>query len=198
MLFSSNIIFSQNIGINTSEPTETLDINGTVRIRAIDIKNSNESYDILVKDNNGVIKKVSKKDLEIKKETITIKLEVGETATITNTLQYNVANIIVTAGNSCGRTMIANFQTNLSALVYINAIARDKIGEIEIIPIPSSASGDTSVGYKVKFPGVTACADGGNSTAFNFTFEKKGKYTYNITNNGNIAKSYTIILQKIS
>lgn len=53
------ILFSQytgKVGINTSSPTETLDIDGSLRVRNIQQGNSTDF--ILVADGDGVIKKV--------------------------------------------------------------------------------------------------------------------------------------------
>lgn len=48
------ILINSQVGINTSLPTETLDINGSLRIRNVD---ENNIEWILGIDNSGVVKK---------------------------------------------------------------------------------------------------------------------------------------------
>ncbi|MBP2619619.1 hypothetical protein [Chryseobacterium jejuense] len=54
----SQVVLSQ-VGINTSNPTKTLDINGDMRIRNVSSTNS-DNIDFLVKDNAGNISSVSR------------------------------------------------------------------------------------------------------------------------------------------
>ncbi|MGC5746753.1 hypothetical protein [Chryseobacterium sp. NFX27] len=56
-IFSSGIFFSQ-VGINTAQPTEALDLaNGNLRIRDINTNISNDSTDkLVVTDPNGILK----------------------------------------------------------------------------------------------------------------------------------------------
>lgn len=56
-----SIIINSQVGINTTTPTETLDVNGTLRIRNINENNCVEW--ILVADNSGVIKKMKISEL---------------------------------------------------------------------------------------------------------------------------------------
>lgn len=59
----SSISFAQ-VGIGTVSPTETLDINGKIRIRDIEIVNSTSQADsVLVTNNDGVIRRINSKDL---------------------------------------------------------------------------------------------------------------------------------------
>lgn len=52
--------FSQ-IGINTNDPTKTLDVNGEARVRTLPIGNATD--ELLVADSNGNVKKISRNSL---------------------------------------------------------------------------------------------------------------------------------------
>ena len=54
------ILINSQVGINTSSPTETLDINGSLRIRNVD---ENCIEWILGIDNSGVVKKININEL---------------------------------------------------------------------------------------------------------------------------------------
>ena len=49
----------------------------------------------------------------------------------------------------------------------------------------------------VSWTGVTGCADGGNTTALNYTVTMPSAGTINLTNNGNISKGYKISLTRL-
>lgn len=52
--------FSQNVGIKTQSPTQTLDVNGSLRVRSINTAGTNTAKDsILVFENDGVLKYAS-------------------------------------------------------------------------------------------------------------------------------------------
>lgn len=55
LLVLSNVVFSQ-VGINTENPTETFDVNGTLRIRSTELLSSNRVSSLYV-DENGVVGK---------------------------------------------------------------------------------------------------------------------------------------------
>ncbi|MBV7441229.1 hypothetical protein KRX57_07335 [Weeksellaceae bacterium TAE3-ERU29] len=59
-LFSSLAFAQKNVGINTESPTETLDINGSLRVRDINTESSTpttiQNEKIVVADANGVLK----------------------------------------------------------------------------------------------------------------------------------------------
>ncbi|MBB4805016.1 hypothetical protein HNP38_000288 [Chryseobacterium defluvii] len=61
LFFFITILIKSQIGINTANPTETLDVNGTMRVRNISSLGSNASAkdSILVFDNDGVLKRVT-------------------------------------------------------------------------------------------------------------------------------------------
>ena len=59
LLLLSGLVYAQNqnVGINTTQPTETLDINGNIRVRNVNNQTTTSVTDkILVADANGVLK----------------------------------------------------------------------------------------------------------------------------------------------
>lgn len=57
-MLCSNFAFSQ-VGINTTDPTATLDINGNIRIRTLSIKKSPDASQITTVDDNGNVSKTT-------------------------------------------------------------------------------------------------------------------------------------------
>ena len=64
LLFLNNIITAQ-VGIETTSPTATLDVNGTVRVRNLTSLNSEPAIkdSIVISDGLGNIKRVSSKQI---------------------------------------------------------------------------------------------------------------------------------------
>lgn len=88
--------------------------------------------------------------------------------------------------------MITSFTSYKNTFLFINGIARD------IVP-KATLSIDSQYGINLKwnviFGTVWNCGDGGNSgngSQFDFSIEKIDYYKYNLTNKGNVAKTYTI------
>ncbi|MDL1912962.1 MAG: hypothetical protein FDW93_00300 [Bergeyella sp.] len=63
------------MGVNTNNPTSTLDVNGGVRVRKIDTFKNKPSF-VLVPDSKGVISKISVTSLESKTEVDKVKSRV--------------------------------------------------------------------------------------------------------------------------
>lgn len=123
----------------------------------------------------------------------------SSTVTVIDNLKFSSGLVTVTAGNACGRTMIANFTFNGTSLCYMSSIARDVLGQVTIIPIPGNSA--SSIGYIIKFPNTLGCADGGNGTQFDFTIQISqvvgGSAYFSITNNGNISRGYNVSITRL-
>lgn len=62
--FLGSLIASAQVGINTQQPTETLDVNGTMRVRSLGDGSSSSTYDqVLVMKSDGTVGKVSRSAL---------------------------------------------------------------------------------------------------------------------------------------
>lgn len=197
-LFYCTLLFSQ-IGINVKLPTEMLDVNGTMRIRKISELKDDSVFDLMVFDNEGVMRSVAKTGIEIKREEVSVTLNAKQSIEVVNTLGFEVSNIVVTTVNACDRAMICSFQSNMGSLLFINGIARDVAAQAQVIPIPKNSSSGVSAAYEITFPDVRGCTnDNSGSDDFNFKLEKTSTKKYKLTNNGNVTRTYILVFKKIA
>lgn len=182
-----------NVGIGLVSPEKKLDIdasNESLRIQNL-IQQVPADFDILIRE-------ATTGDVTREKYSYTVNstgIQPGASATITVPSNINIHSgfVIVKAGNACGRTMISTYVHSDMAFVYLSSVARDKVGIATYIPATTGAS----AGWGARFPNVTGCADGGGGTQFDYTIVKTAGNTYTITNNGNIAKSYSVTLFRL-
>ena len=104
-----SIFIQAQVGINTTNPTETLDVNGTVRVRTIN-ESPGDNF-LLTTNNDGVIKKTSTSYTPIRIEEYAITIPSGESHTFTTQNNFVESSLIVFAGNGCGRKMISIFSS---------------------------------------------------------------------------------------
>jgi len=182
-----------NVGIGMTTPQRKLDIdamNESLRISNL-IRQVPTDFDILLRD-------ASTGDITRQKYSYSVNstsILSGATGTITIPTGINIPNgmMILRAGNACGRTMISIFVQSDMALGYLNSVARDKVGTATY----SAAVPGSSAGWAVKFANVIGCSDGGNATQFDYTLVKTAANTYTITNNGNVARTYTLTIFRL-
>lgn len=76
------MVCKSQVGINTAEPTATLDINGNLRVRNVEACPDNDCINsILVKKNNGDVRSISKDQLGVSNN-VSFVSGTGSTATI--------------------------------------------------------------------------------------------------------------------
>ncbi|ASK32032.1 hypothetical protein CEY12_18850 [Chryseobacterium sp. T16E-39] len=183
-----------NVGIGNASPQRSLDVdakNQSLRVRNL-IRQVPMSYDILTRDiTTGDVVATSYSYTEA------VTVAAGASATVTVPATVNIATglFVVKSTNGCSRAMITSFVYNGLSLGYVSGVARDKIGNATIAPIPVSAN--SSGIWSVTFSNVTTCADGGTGTQFDFTVVKPTTDSYTITNNGNIAKTYQLTVTRL-
>lgn len=182
-----------NVGIGMTTPQRKLDIdamNESLRI-------TNISHEVPA-DFDILLREASTGDITRQKYSYSVNsasIQPGATGTITIPAATNIPSgmMILRAGNACGRTMISIYIQSDMALGYLNSVARDKVGTATY----SAAAPGSSAGWVVKFPNVTACGDGGNTSQFDYTLVKTATNTYTITNNGNITRTYTLTIFRL-
>lgn len=158
----------QQVGIGVKSPTETLDIDGTIRIREIE-ETTDINY-VLVIDNDGNTYKSDIKNFKSATEELTIKnLAKGASSTITNHTNIAEAKIIITSANDCNRQMISSFISYGNSLAFLNGVARTEI------PTVSTTLGSYSVICSLKFNTFSYSGIDGNM--FDFSFEKTNAFT---------------------
>ena len=189
MIIFSNVLFgvfafSQNgrVGINTTSPTETLDVNGNIRIRNVNTVTGLATDAVTSAGRFGVLSYVT----DVPR---TVSLSIGgltpnQSNTVTLPDGFDFSRINVFTGNACGRYMLATFTKSGDLVNFLGAQGRG-------VPGQWTASA-TANGGNVIFPGVTGCADGGNGIQFNFEISMTGS-SVTITNKGNVSKSYTVV-----
>ncbi|WP_123912768.1 hypothetical protein [Chryseobacterium pennipullorum] len=182
-----------NVGIGKTNPQRKLDIeanNQPLSIRNL-LDQTPADHNIIVRD--AITGDVVSAKYSYSTTSTSIAAGASGTVTIPAAINIPAGMFIIRATNACGRTMISTYIYSDMSLGYQSSVARDKVGVVTTSP---GAAG-SSVNWGVKFVNVTGCADGGNGTQFDYTLAKTGANTYTITNNGNIAKSYTITVFRL-
>lgn len=71
LLCSASFCFQAQVGINTKTPTRTLDVNGNLRVRSLENKSNDATYDkVLVTNSTGDIDYWTKQDVKDKIESL--------------------------------------------------------------------------------------------------------------------------------
>lgn len=183
-----------NVGIGIIDPQRSIDVdakNRSLRVRNLE-RRVPESYDILSRDLTSGNVYATSFSYSV---SVTLQPNASNTITIPSVVDLSRGLLVVQSINGCGRSMISNFVYSGLSLAYISGVARDKVGVATLEPIASSA--DTSGTWSVGFSNVTRCGDGGNETQFNFTIIKPTAESYTITNNGNVTRTYQLILKRL-
>ncbi|WP_333663649.1 hypothetical protein [Chishuiella changwenlii] len=196
LFIASPLMLLSQVGIGTQTPQATLDIQGNLRIATRG--NGQNDTKILTVNDNGVVNETVLNTIATRKYRQTLNVSPGNTNAIifTNPNGFVDSNIIVRSSNACSRNMISNFTSSDGAVGFLGGIARDKASSSTIEAIPSSES-SYSPRIIVTFANVTGCSDGGDGTQFNFSIKKLSNTEYEIRNNGNIAKTITLIWAEI-
>jgi hypothetical protein len=193
LFFLLKITYAQ-VGINTVKPTETLDVNGKLRLRNLPINNQ-VSY-LVSTDTSNVIHKIDKGLFINSIEEVSVTVQPGESVIVSNSLNFDQTSIVISSKNNCGKYMITSFLTYNDAISFINGIARHVIASSSLIAIPSNNYSQYAPIWVIKFSNVTGCS-GGNGTQFDFTLTKNGPYDYQITNDGNVERKYDFSFLKL-
>lgn len=190
-----NLVFAQ-VGVNTDNPTNTLDVNGTMRVR--DISDNNTTPYLLSTNDNGIIQKVDKNLYTSSIEEKFITINAGEIGSITNSNEYLKSSVLISSSNSCSKQMIASFITYEDALAFINGVAIDKIAIPQIVSVAANES-IYSPTWIIKFNTDQTCnTDNGGSSQFDFELRKSSQFVYEIKNIGDTTRSYDISFMKLS
>lgn len=172
------------IGIGTNDPKAKLHVNGDMILSNAPLMNSGVSS--LVRNNTtGAVGTLEQMTLTL------TGVAAGTKATVdmTNTLTHGAGFLVINTSNACSRGMESIFSFVLGSqdfgmsIAYLNGMGRDVIGQ---------ATRNSAYNYKVQFPSVAGCGDGGNATQFDYTIDTSVAGKISITNNGNIARNYTI------
>lgn len=181
-------------GIGTITPTNTLDVNGTARIRTVNQAGTGVAVSAIYTDPNGVIVKspigTSSSYGEVR--TYSTTLSSGATGTFVTGLPLGSYRATIVVSNGCDSALADFLIQNLGTygLKGDNGFITLSFG---VPTFSQSARNSVAVTWS-----AATCSDGSNTTGMNYTLSMPAFGQINITNNGNIAKTYTITLTKIS
>lgn len=187
---------SGNIGIATGSPTNTLDVAGNARIRTMDVAAGAAIITPVYSDANGVLNKAV---TNVYGTVInnTVNVTAGATAAlITGIPNAGVYKAVVSVGNACGRTTIAEYYVTSNA--FNNAFSIKGIDGLLNTDTTSKGPVFTEVNRfttSVVWSGVPNCA-GGTGSALSYTLTMPSADIINVTNNGDSTLDYRIILTR--
>ena len=182
------------VGIRLADPQKSLDINANsdaLRIRQLATANNwaSETTQILVRNpTSGDVNGIS----YVYRTTVT--LQPTTTQIITIPAAFANAILMLSTGNACGRTMVSTFNTNDRAINFLGGIARDVIAQRAMTPIPASGSGSAT--WTITFPNVLNCQGDGTGIQFNYLISKPSASTIELSNLGDVARTYQIVLKR--
>ncbi len=196
-LMVSSWVYSQ-VGINTSTPTNTLDVNGTARIRTVNQGVSTAEIYPLYVDNTGVVVKSSTSPVNGGIRSNTVNVASGGTGTLLGSISNGVYKAIIVTGNGCALSASAEFFVNISSFNnYYGLNGQGGFVTLDTNNRPVFTQ-TVATSVDVTWSGVPGCADGGNATSFNYTLTMPAANTMNIVNNSNVARNYTITLTRVN
>ncbi|MGX5682997.1 hypothetical protein ACWKWW_00425 [Chryseobacterium cucumeris] len=186
------------VGIAVTDPTNTLDINGTTRVRSMPTAAGPTVVTPVYSDANGVLNRaVSATYGTVINNTVTV--AAGATGQlITGMVDGATYKVVVTTRDACLYTVIADyyvintgFNNNFSLKGMDGLIST---GTTTKGPTFTEVNRTTTT---TTWTGMPTCADGGNSTSHNYTLIMPVVGTINITNNGNVSRTYQIVLTRL-
>lgn len=188
------ILTNGNVGIKNTDPQKSLDVNANgdaIRIRQL--ANTNDwtagSNQILVRTpSNGDVNSIN----YVYKASIT--LLPGTNQIISIPTDFNNSVLMLSSGNTCGRTMVSSFGINGRAINFLGGIARDVEAQRQITPIPTGSTGSAT--WTITFPNVLSCSGDGTGTQFDYIISKPTDSSIALTNQGDVARTFQIVLKR--
>lgn len=186
-----------NLGIGTITPTSKIDIVGNARIRTMDVAPGAALITPVYSDANGVLNKaVSNVYGTVINNTVNV--TAGATAALITAIpNAGVYKAVVSVGNACGRTTIAEYYVTSNA--FNNAFSIKGIDGLLNTDTTSKGPVFTEVNRfttSVVWSGVPNCADG-TAAALSYTLTMPSADVINVTNNGDVSLDYRIILTRL-
>ena len=186
---------SGNVGIANIAPSNTLDVAGTTRVRTINAIAENTVTTPVYVDANGVLVKMNPTTFGTVISSTSSALASGATGTlITGLVQGAVYKAVVTVYNGCTDLAIADYYIYNGAYPSIG-------GQGGVVGTGGTAPTFTRIDRlttKTTWTSVSGCQDGSSTNGFDYTISISTGGTVNITNNGNVTKSYKIVLTRMN
>ncbi|WP_343643811.1 hypothetical protein [Chryseobacterium sp.] len=187
-----------NVGFGTISPSNRLDVNGIVRIRTVDQAPSSTSVSPVYIDPNGVIVKSPPPNNYGEITYRSASVASGAAATLITGLENGAFRVTVITGGQCGNMVTVEFFLhNYSLNNYFGLNGQNGFAISAISPGRPAFTQTIKTSVAVTWLGLAICADGGNSTANDFTLSMPSFGTINVTNNGNVSRTYRIVLTRL-
>jgi hypothetical protein len=189
-----------NVGIANTAPTNTLDVAGTTRVRTITPVTGATVVTPVYSDANGVLVKASPSAVYGGvTSNNSANIASGSTGTlVTGIVDGGMYKIVVAVGDACADFSIAELYVNNSSAN--NYFAINGLGGILSSGSTNKSPTFTQINrttIAITWTGKVGCSGGDNASSFNYTLALPSAGTINVTNNGNITKSYSITLTRI-
>ncbi|MET3539196.1 hypothetical protein [Chryseobacterium limigenitum] len=186
------------MGVNTSTPTNTLDINGTTRVRTITPVAGTTVVTPVYSDTNGVLVKASPSAVYGELTSNYANVASGATGTLITGVTPGIYKVTVIDSDGCIFVAVAEY-----LMVNYSFNGSFSIRGITGILSPTNVAKGPTFGEPDKNTTITTwtgkpdCQDGGNSTALNYTLTMPAAGTINVTNNGNVSRFYRVTLTRL-
>ncbi|SEW47496.1 hypothetical protein SAMN05421841_3538 [Chryseobacterium wanjuense] len=190
------------INIGATNPTANVDVNGTARIRNTPMLAAGNGASIAIPiyhDANGnVVKTAPAGHGNVMSGTITA-APGASTLLVGNIPDGSFHRLTVTVANGCTHHAVAEFWVAANSTGGTAIQGRDGFVSLSGVNPPTFSETQTSTG--VSWSGLPGCADGGNTANLNYTMfivaSGGGNYQLNVVNNGNVARTYAAVLERI-
>lgn len=186
---------NDRVGIGTDAPTNTLDVNGTARVRTMNSTPKKVLVTPVYADANGVLVKANPANVN-QLLTNSVQVAPGATGTLINGLPIgSMFKIAITVYDGCTNTALAEYYVGMSGkgMNAINAISGMLINN-------SSSPNFTKVNAattKTTWTGLGTCQSGGGGNNFDYTLSIPAGGTINIQNNGNVTNEYYVVITRM-
>jgi hypothetical protein len=190
-----------SVGIGAvAAPTNTLDVNGTTRVRTITPVSGATIVTPVYSDANGVLVKASPSSTYGGVNSNSVSVASGATGVlISGLIDGGIYKIFVSNGDGCLDASVAEYYvTNFS---FNNFFSINGLGGLLASGVANKSPAFTQTNRNIirtVWTGKVGCALGDNSTALNYTLTIPAAGSINVTNNGNMTKSYTIVATRIN
>ncbi|WP_051289337.1 hypothetical protein [Chryseobacterium daeguense] len=182
-----------NVGVNTSTPTNTFDVNGTARVRTINQISQGTLITPVYVDSNGVLVKANPSNIN-QIVTNSVKVSPGATGTLVSGLPIGAMyRVAVTIYDGCTNAGMAEYYVAMSAtgLKSVNSIGGMLVNSGSS-PNFSRVSENT---IQTTWPNYALC-QGGSTTNFNYTIIVGGG-DISIKNDGTITNQYNVVVTRM-